>query len=215
MKDRLQDFVNWFLDQSLRNKIGIILAAAIAILLIGFLVFNIVYADAPLTGNDLTQYEASCISVGYQDLSTNIGKYNGQHVKFSGKIISITTNNGKTQLVISVTPVNGGWSTSDLIFVNYNAQTQFNIGDVVTVYGDVAGTYNYVSIYNGQLKIPKITARYIELAPVTSSSVVGVSFTSPSNNQSNSSNTNNSANITPINSSTPINTPSTPNTTPT
>jgi len=214
VKDRLQDFVNWFLDQSLRNKIGIILATAVAIILLGLLVFNIVYADAPLTGNALTQYEASCISVGYQELSTNIGKYNGQHVKFSGKVISINTNNSKTQLVISVTPVNGGWSTSDLIFVNYNAQTQFKVGDIVTVYGDVAGTYNYVSIYNGQLKIPKITARYIELTPVASSSVVSVAFTSPSNNQTNSSNSGTSGNITPINSSTPTSTSNISNTNP-
>lgn len=214
LKDRLQDFVNWFLDQSLRNKIGIIIAAAVAIILIGLLVFNIVYADAPLTGNALTQYKASCISVGYQELSTNIGKYNGQHVKFTGKVISNNTNNGKTQLVISVTPVNGGWSTSDLIFVNYNAQTQFKVGDVVTVYGDVAGTYSYVSISNGQLKIPKITARYIELAPITTSSVVSVAFTSPSNNQSNSSNTGTSGNITPINSSPSTSAPNTSNTNP-
>lgn len=203
MKDRLQDFVNWFFDQSLRNKVGIIIAAAVAVILIGLMVFNLVYADAPLTGNALTQYEASCISVGYQELSINIGKYNGQHVKFTGKVISIINNNGKTQIVLSVTPVNGGWSTSDLIFVNYNAQTQFKVGDIVTVYGDVAGTYNYVSISNGQLTIPKITARYIELTPVATSSVVGVSFTSPSNNQTNGSNTDSSGNITPINSSTP------------
>jgi len=214
VKDRLQDFVNWFLDQSLRNKIGIIIATIVAIILIGLLVFNIVYADAPLTGDALTQYEASCISVGYQELSTNIGKYNGQHVKFSGKVISSNTNNSKTQLVISVTQDNGWWSTSNLIFVNYNAQTHFRVGDIVTVYGDVAGTYNYVSISNGQLKIPKITARYIELTPVATSSVVSVPFMSPSNNQTNSSNPGTSENITPINSTTPTSNPNISSTTP-
>ena len=214
MKDRLQDFVNWFLDQTMRNKIGIIIAAAVAIILIGFMIFNIVYADAPLTGNALTQYEASCISVGYQELSTNVGKYNGQHVKFTGKVVSINTKNGKTQIVLSVTPVNGGWSTSDLIFVTYNAQTQFTVGNIVTVYGDVAGTYNYVSISNGQLIIPKITARYIELTPLEAPSVVSVPFTSPSNNQTNSSNTDTSGNIPPINSSTPTSTSNNSNTNP-
>lgn len=203
MIDRLQDFINWFFDQSLRNKIGIIIAAVVAIILIALLVFNVVYADAPLSGNALTQYEASCISVGYQELSTNIGKYKGQHVKFSGQIVSINPNNGKTQIVMSVTPVNGGWSTSDLIFITYNAQTQFKAGDIVTVYGDVVGTYNYVSISNGQLIIPKITARYIEATPIAAPTVVSVPFTSPSNNQTNSSIPDNSANISPINSSTP------------
>ncbi|MTK63273.1 MAG: hypothetical protein F8N15_01740 [Methanobacterium sp.] len=214
MRDRLQDFINWFFDQSLRNRIGIIIAAVVAIILIALLVFNVVYADAPLSGNALTQYEASCISVGYQELSTNIGKYKGQHVKFSGQIVSINSNNGKTQIVMSVTPVNGGWSTSDLIFVTYNAQTQFKAGDIVTVYGDVVGTYNYVSISNGQLIIPKLTARYIEATPIAAPTVVSVPFTSPSNNQTNSSTPDNSANITPINSSTPTSNSNNSNTNP-
>jgi starvation-inducible outer membrane lipoprotein len=214
VRDRLQDFINWFFDQSLRNKIGIIIAAAVVIILIALLVFNLVYGDAPLTGNALSQYEASCISVGYQELSTNIGKYTGQHVKFSGKVVSINTNNGKTQIVMSVTPVNGGWSTSDLIFVSYNAQTQFKAGDIVTVYGDVVGTYNYVSISNGQLIIPKITAKYMEATPIAVPTVVSVPFTSPSNNQTNSSTPDNSANITPINS-TPTPTSSNTNNLPT
>jgi len=213
VRDRLEDFISWFLDQSLRNKVGIIIAAVVAVILIGLMVFNFVYADAPLTGNALTEYEASCISVGYQELSTNIGKYNGKHVKFTGKIVSINPNNGKTQIVLSVTPVNGGWSTSDLLFITYNTQTQFKSGDIVTVYGDVAGTYNYVSISNGQLTIPKITARYIESTPIATSSVVSVSFTSPSNNQTNSS-TDTSGNITPINASTPTSTSNVSNTNP-
>lgn len=203
MNDRLHDFVNWFFDQSLRNKIGITIAAVVVIILIALLIFNLVYADAPLTGNDLAKYEDSCVSVGYQDLSTNIGKYNGHHVKFTGQIVSINSANGKTQIVLSVTPVNGGWSTSDLLFVTYNTQTQFKVGDIVTVYGDVSGTYNYVSISNGQIIIPKITARHIEATPIAAPSIVGVPFTSPSNNQTNGSSQNNSLNIQPINSSTP------------
>lgn len=204
MNDRLQNFLDWFSDQSREKKIRIIVAAVIAIILIVFLLFSLVFADSPLSGDALTQYKASCISVDYHDLSTNVSNYNGKHVKFTGQVVSINPVNGKTQMVLSVTSVNGGWSTSDLIYVTYNAQTQFKAGDIVTVYGEVSGTYNYVSINNGQLIIPKITARYIEATPIESPSVVGVPFTSPSTNNSNSSNSNTPVNITPINS-TPTN----------
>ena len=207
MKDRLQDFLSWFSDQSFANKIGIIIGIAIVLIFIVFLLFNLVFADSPLSGDALVQYKASCNSVGYLELSSNINKYNGQHLKFTGQVVSINPNNGKTQIVLSVAPDNGGWSTTDLIFVTYNTQTTFKAGDIVTVYGDVAGTYTYVSISNGQLVIPKITARYIEATTVASPSVVGVSFTSPTSNSSNSSsNSNIQGNITPINSTTTGNT---------
>ena len=60
-----------------------------------------------------------------------------------------------TDIVLSVTQVNGGWSPTDLIYVTYNAKTTFNIGDIVNVYGDVSGSYNYISVSLGELKIPK------------------------------------------------------------
>jgi len=200
MRDKLNNAVNWFLDQSLRNKIFIIIAAAVVVILIIFLVINLVFADSPLTGSALDQYKASCISVGYQELSGNISKYNGQHVKFTGQVVSLNPNNGNTQIVLSVTPVNGGWSTTDLIFITYNSNTQFKAGDIVTVYGAVDGTYNYISVSNGQLIIPKIVARDIELTPIESPSVVGVPFTTSSSNNSNNSSSIH-GNISPINSS--------------
>ncbi len=215
MNDRLQDILSWFNDQSTPNKIGIIIAVAVAIILIAFLLFNLVFADSPLSGDALVQYKVSCVSVGYQDLSSNISKYNGQHVKFTGQVVSINPINGKTQIVLSVTPVNGGWSTTDLIFITYNAQTQFKSGDIVTVYGDVSGTYNYVSISNGQLIIPKITARYIEATTIAYPTTVGVTFTSPTSNDSNSSNSNINGNLTPIDSNISTNTTSNSNGQPT
>jgi hypothetical protein len=199
MKDKLNDAFNWFLGQDTKNKVLIIIAAALILIIIVFLVLSLVFANSPLTGNALEQYKASCISISYQELSVNVNKYNGQHVKFTGKVVSSNPSNGNTQILMSVTPVNGGWSTTDLIFVTYNAKTQFKAGDVVTVYGDVAGTYNYISVSNGQLIIPKLIARNIELTPILSPAVVGVPFSSSSSNGSNNSST--TGNVSPINNS--------------
>jgi hypothetical protein len=203
----------WFLNQNNTVKLGIIVAIGIIILLL-FLVFSIVFpSDSPLTGDALEKYKASCSVISFQELNSNVNKYNGQHLKFTGQIVQINENNGRTEILLSVTQSNGDWSTSDLIFVTYRAQTPFKKGDVITVYGDVSGTYNYISVSLGKLILPKITARYMELTPNTIPTVVPVPFTSPTtnntNNTINSSDTSNSGNSS--NSSNP-NVPTTTNT---
>ncbi len=101
--------------------------------------------DAPLTGDALTKYKASCTVISFQDLNSNLNNYTGQHFKFTGQIVQINQNNGATNIVLAVTPVNGGWSPTDLIYVSYNTKTTFKVGDIINVYGDVSGTYNYIS----------------------------------------------------------------------
>ena len=108
---------------------------------------------------------------------------------------------------MAVTPTATGWSSSDLIYVTYNAQTQFKIGNVVTVYGAVSGTYNYISSSQGMQTLLKVIARDIELTPLTSSGIVPLPFTSSLNNNSNNItnsqvNSNNSTNQTTNNTNT-------------
>ncbi len=182
MWDKLESAREWFSNQTNPVKMAIIICCiAVIIILIIFLILSIVFpSNTPLTGDALDKYKASCNVISFQELNSNVNKYNGQHLKFTGQIVQINANNGRTEIVLSVTQVNGGWSTSDLIFVTYNAQTTFKNGDIVTVYGDVSGTYNYISVSIGDLILLKITARYIELTPNTTPTVVPVPFTSPS-----------------------------------
>jgi starvation-inducible outer membrane lipoprotein len=142
--------------------------------------------------------------VSLQDLNSNMNKYKGQHIKFTGQIVQINENNGRTEIILSVSQVNGGWSDSDLIYVTYNNKTPFKKGDIVTVYGEVSGDYNYFTPA-GKFTLVKITARFIELTPITSPNVVSVPYANPtsnsSNNTTNSSGSENSSNpITPTNS---------------
>jgi starvation-inducible outer membrane lipoprotein len=204
MKDKLEDIISWFLDQSNPVKAGIVIGIALIIILIIFLIISFVFADSPLSGDALEKYKASCTFISFQELNSNVNKYKGQHVKFTGQVVSVNHNNGRTEIVLSVTPVTGGWSTSDLIYVTYNAQTQFKAGDIVTVYGDVSGTYTYFTATNGQSILVKITARYIELTPIITPAVVGVPFTSPSTNNSNTTSLNTSGNVTNPTNTNPI-----------
>jgi hypothetical protein len=207
----------WFLNQSNPVKIGIALGACILIILIIFFTLNLVFpSDAPLTGDALEKYKASCNVISFQELISNVNKYNGQHFKFTGQIDQINVNNGRTEILLAVTQANGVWSSSDLIFVTYNAQTTFKKGDIVTVYGDVSGTYNYVSASLGNLTLVKITARYIELTPNTAPTLVPVPFTSPETNNTNTTtNSSGSLNSTNNNSTNPTNQPTNSNPSPT
>jgi len=196
MWDKLENARDWFIEQSTPVKLGIVIFAGVVIILLIFLILSLVFTnDAPLTGNALTEYEASCNVISFQELNSNLNNYNGQHFKFTGQIVQINENNGVTDIVLAVTQVNGGWSPTDLIYVTYNAKTTFNIGDVVIVYGDVSGSYNYISVSLGELKIPQITARYIELEPTTGA-IVPIPFTGVSTNTSNNT-TNSSGNVSP------------------
>lgn len=192
MWDKIETARDWFRKQSNPVKLGILILVVVVIILLIFSILSLVLPnDTPLTGDALTKYEASCNVISFQELNRNLNSYNGQHFKFTGQIVQINENNGVTDIVLAVTQVNGGWSSTDLLHVIYKTKTAFNIGDVVIVYGDVSGSYNYISASLGELMIPQITARYIELEPVTGQSVVPIPFTGVSNNSSN--NTTNSS----------------------
>lgn len=208
MRDVLNNLWEKFLQQSTLLKAGMIIGAAVIILLILLFALGVFSPnDTPLTGDALEKYKASCVSVNFQDLNGNITKYKGQHLKFTGQILRINQSNGRTEIVMSVTPVGEGWSNTNLIYVTYNTQTQFKQGDIITVYGETSGTYNYFDATVGKLIIIKIAARYIELTPITSTNVVNVPFTQQTNTSNNTTNSSmdNSTNTSPSPSPAPIN----------
>jgi hypothetical protein len=198
MWDKLEMARDWFRQQPTPVKLGIVIFACVVIILLIFSILSLVFTnDAPLTGNALTEYEASCNVISFQELNSNLNNYTGQHFKFTGQIVQINENNGVTDIVLAVTQVNGGWSPTDVIYVTYNTKTTFNIGDVVIVYGDVSGSYNYISVSLGELKIPQLTARYIGLEPTTGA-IVPIPFTNvPTNSSNNTTNSSGSGNVSP------------------
>ena len=196
MSDQFERAREWFLNQSTPVQAGVVLGIGIIIILIILFFIGIVFpSDSPLTGDALAQYKASCSVISFQELNSNPNKYNGQHINITGQIVQINEVNGQTNLILAVTPLSTGWSSSDLIYVTYKAQIQYKIGDIVTVYGTVSGTYNYISVSQGMQTLIKITARDIELTPLSSPVVVPVPFTSSSNNGSNNT-TNSTVNLT-------------------
>jgi len=199
-----EHYYEWFLKQSNPVKAGVVISTIIIIILVISLVVGIVFPDdSPLTGTALENYKASCTVLSFQELNGNTNDYMGKHIRMNGQITQIYVNNGVTDIFLEVSASSGGGYPSDIVFVTYKNKTSFKVGDLVTVYGNVAGTYNYFST-TSKVLVPKIIARDIEILS-NSVSVVPVPFSNPENN-TNISNT-------ALNNSTSTVTSTTPTTT--
>ncbi len=193
MKKSLESYLEWFLKQNNLVKAGVIVGIIIIIGLIVVSISNNVFPDnSPLTGSALTNYEASCTSIPFQELNSNPNQYNGQHIQISGQILQIYNDNGVTEIGLEVSQSSGGGSPDDIVFVTYESTTPFKTGDLITVYGSVDGPYNYLST-TSEISVAKIIARYIELTP-NSVSTVPLPFVNPEANTNDTTTSNVSTN---------------------
>jgi len=189
MDDKLKKGMDWFFNQKFHVKLVIIVAVLSIFILLSFKILGLIFPDdTPLTGVDIEKYKASCSVINLNTLKSDLNKYNGRHVNFTGEIVQILEKDGKTTIVMSVTQINNEWSNTDLIYVTYKSSTKFRRGDIITIYGGVSGTFNYMSVTLGRLVLPKIIARNIELTPITI--LIPVPFIKPVTNTS-INNTNN------------------------
>ena len=113
------------------------------------------------------RYKNGCISVEYEVLARRPDSYVDKDLYFQGQIIQVSEGlfDGVTYR-ISVTPGKYGmWE--DPVYVTYilpEGSIKFLEGDIVDFYGVCQGDYTYTSIMNAQITIPKVEAKYIELA---------------------------------------------------
>lgn len=129
----------------MKKRIKVSLVLAIMILSV---IFTITYIYLPfttmtenntfspiLTGNNLTEYENSCLDLNVSQLATNPASLKGQKVKTKGQISKKQefTQFNKTRTYIEL-KVPG--STQDFyILVSFAENTIFTQGDWITVYG--------------------------------------------------------------------------------
>lgn len=113
------------------------------------------------------RYKNGCIAVEYETLARRPDDYVDQDLYFQGQIIQVSEGLfDSVTYRISVTPSKFGlWS--DPIYVTYTLPEggmKFLEEDIVDFYGVCKGDYTYTSIMNAQVTIPKVEAKYIELA---------------------------------------------------
>ena len=108
------------------------------------------------------KYKKSCKAIAYKKLKKNPDKYAGEKYKARGQILQIMEGFGTTQMRIAVTKTSWGWDFDDVIYVTYEGTTDFVEEDVVTVYGEVTGSYSYTSVAGWNITVPGVDVKYIE-----------------------------------------------------
>lgn len=101
-------------------------------------------------------------SIEYKRLEKNPDRYKGEYVKYTGQIIQIQEGDDMTAMRLSVSKDSWGWSAETVVWVEYAGLTDFIEDDVVTIYGDIYGSYEYTSQAGWEISIPGIIAESIE-----------------------------------------------------
>ena len=105
---------------------------------------------------------ANAKTISFDKLNKNPDRYKGEYVKYRGEIVQIMESDGMTAIRLSITKASYGWSVSDIIYVAYVGYTDFVDEDVVTIYGEVSGSYTYTSTAGWNITLPLVVADSIE-----------------------------------------------------
>ncbi len=105
---------------------------------------------------------ANAKTISFDKLNKNPDRYKGEYVKYRGEIVQIMESDGMTAIRLSITSTSYGWSVSDIIYVAYLGYTDFVDEDVVTIYGEVNGSYTYTSQAGWDITLPLVIADSIE-----------------------------------------------------
>jgi hypothetical protein len=92
--------------------------------------------------------------ITYEQLSRTPDKYEGEYVKFRGKVIQVLEGDTEIQLRVAV---NSNYDT--ILFVEYSpsiVSSRILEDDVVTLYGKSLGTITYKSTNGGPITIPAV-----------------------------------------------------------
>jgi RNA polymerase subunit RPABC4/transcription elongation factor Spt4 len=112
-------------------------------------------------------FKAACEKIKYKDLARSADKYEGTKVKFTGQIqqVVVDSESGESEYLISVTKDEYD-IYSDNVYVyfdNSNSESKYIDDDIVTFYGEASGEEEYTSVLGESIKIPAVTAVYMDL----------------------------------------------------
>lgn len=110
-----------------------------------------------------SQYKESCKSISYDSLARDPDTYEGEKVKFYGRIVQVQEESGFVAMRINVTNSGYGYY-DDTVLVRYlykDNESKFLEDDMVTFYGEADGLCSYTSVMGAQITIPEVYAKYI------------------------------------------------------
>ena len=121
------------------------------------------YAQANLK-NEYQLYTESCYELSYKLLIKNPDNYLKNKVKYRGKILEIYERPADDGILtffrLDVTRNRQTSFDSQVLFITHRGSCPFVEGDTVNIYGEVVGTYDYISQLGYSISLPWIHAKH-------------------------------------------------------
>jgi hypothetical protein len=116
------------------------------------------------TAIDPATYKASGKSIPYPQLEKDPASLTGTVVTYTGQVVQYDTATTTSHLRVNVTP-DGFGGYVDTIWLDVNPADTDKVfrGSVIRFWGEVLGAYTYTSVSGGQITIPEVNARFIEV----------------------------------------------------
>ena len=109
-------------------------------------------------------YKKKCKTISYDTLSRKPGEYEGEYVKFSGKIVQVCSE-ATSALYYSTYRVATSGSYDNVVYIfvdNYGSNERILEDDWITFYGKFDGLFTYETVLGANVTIPKIIVEYID-----------------------------------------------------
>jgi len=111
---------------------------------------------------EIADYKASCKTYEFRVLKKDADSLKGERIKLKGEVLQILEQSGSADIRLAVTRTSYGWSYNDVVYVVYLGTTDIYEEDVITVWGEVSGSYTYESIAGYNITLPLVRAKYLQ-----------------------------------------------------
>jgi hypothetical protein len=109
-------------------------------------------------------YRRQAATIPYNQLIKDPASLAGRIVTYRGQVFQYDSNTTTSHMIISVTDDGYGfWSDNVWLDVDPAATQNVFRNSIIQVWGTVVGPYTYTTTQNGQLTIPEIDVKYVQL----------------------------------------------------
>ena len=112
--------------------------------------------------DDIDLVRSQAQPINFKELEKSPNSFLERMTIFKGEVLQIQENNSIGAIRLAVTKDTYGWSSSDVVYVEYWKDTNILEGDVINVYGPLKTAKTYTSNANYKITVPRIRACIIE-----------------------------------------------------
>ena len=114
------------------------------------------------------EYKEQCKEYSYEALARDPEGTKGTYGKYPGEVVQVLqeTNYGTVDYTLRVSITKQTYGYTDTILVSYSAKTsapRILEDDIVTFWGENAGSYTYETVRGNDLTVPLVHAKYLEI----------------------------------------------------